>query len=122
MAAGTSRAVLALVLFAAGTSRAQAPATIRGHVRSARTGTAIAGATVFIVGTRKGAIADSGGAYAIADVAPSRVTIHARALGYADGSDTVDVRAGESIVVDFRLDESITTLGAVRSQAKAADR
>ena len=40
---------------------AAAQVTVRGHVRNARTGEPVAGATVAVVGTRLGAIADSTG-------------------------------------------------------------
>jgi hypothetical protein len=109
-----------LALGVAGTAEAQG--TIRGHVRSARTGEGVAGATVLIVGTRTGAIADAAGAYVIPGVTPGEVRARARFIGYADAEQPVTVRDGETSTIDFRLIEAITTLGAVRTEAKAAER
>lgn len=101
---------------------ANAQATIRGHVRSTRTGEPVTGATVLVAGTRIGAIVDTGGAYAIVGVAAGTVTIRARFIGYIDAEQTVVVRDGEVRVVEFRLVDAITTLGEVRSEAKASER
>ena len=111
-----------LVSAASYSADGQATGTIRGHVHSARTGEPIAGATVLIVGTRTGAIADSTGFYLIGDVPEGRASLKARFIGYADGDQAIDVRAAEVRVIDFRLVESIATLDAIHSKAKAADR
>src|ERR1043166_4523663 len=63
--------------------------TIKGVVRASKTGEAVAGATVLIVGTRLGAIVDTGGRYTIADVPAGRVTVRARFLGFVDGNQTL---------------------------------
>ena len=62
--------VVALLFGAAEVANAQA--TIRGHVRNARTNEPVAGATVLVVDLRIGAVTDSGGTYEIAGV-PARV-------------------------------------------------
>ena len=56
---------------------AQGTGTIRGHVHS-RTGEPILGATVVVVGTRLGAMADSTGLYVIASVPEGSVRLRAR--------------------------------------------
>ena len=99
-----------------------AQGTVRGHVRSARTGEGIAGASVLIVGTRTGAVADSAGAYQITDVPAGSIRIRARFIGYADAELPASIDSGATRIVDFRLDESITTLGTVRTEAKASER
>ena len=96
--------------------------TIKGVVRASKTGEAVAGATVLIVGTRLGAIVDTGGRYTIADVPAGWVTVRARFLGFVDGNQTVDLAEGETKTVDFSLDQSVATLGEVRTEAKAAER
>jgi hypothetical protein len=99
-----------------------AQATVRGHVRNARTSEGVAGATVLVVGTRTGAIADSAGAYQITGVAAGTVRIRARFIGYTDAELEVTLADGESRVVDLKLPESVTTLGVVRTEAKANER
>src|SRR5688572_24098779 len=88
----------------------QAQGTVRGHVRSIRTGEGIAGATVLIVGTRTGAIADSAGAYVVTGVTAGDIRVRARFIGYTDTEQAVTVRDGETSTVEFRLTEAITTL------------
>jgi len=80
-------------------------ATVRGHVRNARTGGPVAGATVLIVGARTGAIADSGGAYEITGVTAGQIRVRARFIGFADADQVLAVQDGETRVVDFRLTE-----------------
>src|SRR5262245_1109055 len=99
---------------------AGAQATVRGHVRSARTNEPVAGASVFVVGTRVGAIADSSGAHVISGIPAGVVTLRARFIGYADSEQPVTLADGQTGMVEFRLAEAITTLGAVRTEAKAA--
>ncbi|HET9424170.1 MAG TPA: TonB-dependent receptor, partial [Gemmatimonadaceae bacterium] len=101
---------------------AGAQGTIRGLVRSARTGEGVAGATVLIVGTRSGTIADSLGAYALTGIPAGTVRVRARFIGYADAEQSVTIQDGEIRVAHFSLSESITTLGEVRSEAKATER
>jgi hypothetical protein len=97
-------------------------ATIRGHVRSVKSGEAMPGVTVLVVGSRTGAITDTAGAYEINGVAAGEVHVRARFIGFLDAEETLAVRDGETRVVDFRLSESITTLGAVLTEAKANER
>jgi hypothetical protein len=119
----TARRTVALLLLAgADIATGQGTATVRGQVRSARTGEALSGATVLVVGTRTGAVTDSSGSYSIGDLPAGRATLRARAFGFADADQTVELTAGESRVVNFQLTESITTLGAVLTKGKPADR
>src|SRR5207237_9514012 len=99
--------LLAALFLSAAEVGAQAAGTIRGHGRSARTGEPIMGATVLIVGTRVGAVADSTGLYLIVDVPAGWATLRARMIGFADSDQVVDVRAGDASVADFMLAESI---------------
>jgi TonB-dependent Receptor Plug Domain. len=118
----TSVAAAMLLTVAPIGARAQSPATVQGHVRSVRTGDPVRGATVLVVGTRNGTITDSAGAYLIGNVEPGSTRISARAFGYAATEQSVDLSSGETRTLDFDLGESITTLDAVHTQAKAAER
>jgi hypothetical protein len=101
---------------------AAAQGTVRGKVRNARTNEPVAGATVLVVGSRIGAIADSGGAYQIPGIPAGEVRIRARFIGFADAEQSIVLSEGETRTLDFRLTEAITTLGTVRTEAKAAER
>ncbi len=103
-----------------------ATGTIVGRVADGKAGTAIAGATVVIEGTRHTATAGNDGRYRIAGVAPGTYTVRARYIGYAPGAASVTVSAGQEATADFtleksaqRLDEVVTTGTVVPTQVKA---
>jgi iron complex outermembrane receptor protein len=84
---------------------------IRGHVTDAATHQPIAGATI-TVGSR-GALAKDDGAYFIADAPAGSQTVMARMLGYAEGTRTVTVAVGDTVVVDFTLQAQAVNLSQV---------
>jgi len=110
-----------LAVIAAGSVGAQETATIRGHVRT-QSGEPVLGATVLVVGSRAGAIADSSGLYVIANVPAGPLTLRARFIGYADADRSIEVQAGDVRTIDFTLVETIASLSAMRSEAKPAER
>ena len=101
---------------------AVAQAIVRGHVRNARTNEPVAGATVFVVGTSIAATADKNGYYDLSGVAAGQARLRARFVGYKDRDESVSLNDGELRLLDFALTESITTLGAVVTEAKAPER
>lgn len=74
-----------------------------------------------VAGTGRGAVSDSAGRYSIPDLAPGAYRIEARAAGHQRRERLARVRAGEVTAVDFGLDASSQVLGAVRTEARAAD-
>jgi hypothetical protein len=110
------------VLLAMALGAANAQGTIRGRVLSARTGEAVAGASVFIVNARVGAIADSGGSYVITGIPAGTVAVRARFIGFVDNDQTLTLADGETRTLDFRLADAITTLNEVRTEARVAER
>ena len=115
------KALIAALLAITVEAGAQSTGTVRGHVRS-KTGDAVVGATVLVVGTRIGGLADSTGLYVIGRVPIGAVTVRARSIGYADTDQTVEVRADAATTADFILTESVTTLGTVRTEGKPIER
>lgn len=101
---------LALLLLAPPSLHAQSGA-IRGRVTDGATQQPIAGATI-TVGNR-GTLARDDGAYFIADVPAGSQTVTARMLGYAEGTRTVTVAAGDTAVVDFALQAQAVNLSQV---------
>jgi hypothetical protein len=113
--------LLALLLCGAAEAAA-AQASVRGQVRSARTNEPVPGATVLVVGTGLGAVADTRGHYDISGITAGQVRVRARFIGYADREELITLVDGETRFLDFRLTESITTLGTVLTEAKAPER
>jgi hypothetical protein len=101
---------------------AAAQASVRGQVRSTRTNEPVPGATVLVVGTGLGAVADARGFYEISGITPGQVRVRARFIGYEDRDEVITLVDGETRFLDFRLTESVTTLGTVLTQAKAPER
>jgi hypothetical protein len=115
------RAIIALLMIGS-TAGAQGVGVVRGQVRATKTGDPVAGATVLVVGARLGAIADAAGRYTIPNIPAGAVTLRARFPGFADGTQAIVLAAGDTQTVDFTLDQSVATLGEVRTEAKVAER
>jgi TonB-linked SusC/RagA family outer membrane protein len=90
----------------------QAAGRIVGRVTSAD-GRPLAGIRVNVLGTNRGAISDTTGAYAIASVPVGSQTLSARGFGYAQGTSAVSVTGGQTLTVNFTLTPSPIELSAV---------
>lgn len=95
-----------------GTAPAQT-GQVTGEVTDARTGQALNGAQVFVAGTQLGTITDEQGAYEISGVPAGEQTIRVQLIGYSSASRTIDVTAGQTVNVDFRLNQSAIALEEV---------
>jgi len=116
---------LALLLAVAPLARAQqerATGVIAGRVLDATSSQPRAGTALSVVGTRRGAIADSAGRYVIPAVPAGAVVVRAGLLGYKTAERTVTVTAGDTSRADFTLQQDIAVLGAVRTEARPAER
>ena len=92
--------------------------TISGTVTDAATGNALPGANVVVVGTNMGAAATEDGSYSISNVPSGSYTVTASVIGYADGSQSVNV-SGDA-TVNFSLSVSALELSAVEILASRA--
>ena len=92
--------------------------TISGTVTDASTGEALAGANVVVVGTSMGAAATADGSYSISNVPDGSYTITSSVIGYADGSQSVNV-SGDA-TVNFSLSVSALELSALEVLASRA--
>jgi Ca-activated chloride channel family protein len=90
---------------------------VEGHVR-ARSGTPLAHAQVFVVGSAVSALTDSAGRYVLPVVPEGSVTLRATFVGYQPTQGTVTVRPGRTVTHDFTLEP--TALPAAESVANAA--
>ena len=92
--------------------------TISGTVTDASTGEALAGANVVVVGTSMGAAATADGSYSISNVPDGSYTITSSVIGFADGSQSVNV-SGDA-TVNFSLSVSALELSALEVLASRA--
>ena len=98
------------------------PGEIEGVVRDAASGEPLAGATVFLVGTRQIAVSHGDGTFHLTGIAPGVYTLRVERLGYR--SATTEVTVGDATpVVEVDLDFSPVNLtglvvsGAVTQRA-----
>lgn len=102
----------ALVLLASHTLFAQTKGAISGRVLDAQTRTSLPGVHVVVKGTYYGAATDANGNYTIANINPGIYTLEVSIIGYKQVQNTgVKVSAGQTTTVDFRLEETVLTLG-----------
>ncbi|MEO7238876.1 MAG: von Willebrand factor type A domain-containing protein, partial [Gemmatimonadales bacterium] len=113
-------AVLLLMLTTTGAAPVIHPprtGRVKGHVR-ARSGTPLANAQVFVVGSAVSALTDSAGRYVLPMVAEGSVTLRATFVGYQPTQATVTVQPGRTVTQDFTLEP--TPVPAAESVANAA--
>jgi len=110
----TRTATLAAALLAGLASTAWAQqATITGRVVDETTSLPVAGAQVLVRTTSLAAVTDRDGRYRIEGVAPGRVTVFVRAIGYGSASRIVTASAGATVDTDFGLNASAVALDAI---------
>ncbi|MEM6262757.1 MAG: TonB-dependent receptor [Bacteroidota bacterium] len=93
---------------------AQSTSTLTGKVTDAANGTPLAGATVFVIGTYKGAYTKDDGSYVIKDLKPGDYSIRFTYVGYAEKVyNGISLSAGRTRKLDADMKEVGTTLGEV---------
>ncbi len=98
------RSLLPVLLAAAVASGAAAQtASLSGTVRDAATGETLVQATVVDEATKQGAATDAQGVYRLEGLAPGRVVIATRYIGYTTRRDTVTLAAGQARRLDVAL-------------------
>jgi iron complex outermembrane recepter protein len=91
---------------------AQAEGSIRGRVVSSADSGPISAARVLLSGTNLGTVTNQSGEYIIAGVPAGTHQLRVRMIGFAEGTGTVTVAAGEVATVDFVLDQRVIALDA----------
>jgi hypothetical protein len=83
---------------------------ITGIVRAADRGTPIPGARVSLVGTQHSYTTTTRGEFSFQGLAPGRYLIQATAIGFATLSSTVDVKARETLEIEFETEPEAARL------------
>ncbi len=91
--------------------------TMAGVIRNAQNGEVLEGATVYLVESKQGAVADSSGTYRIEGIAPGDYTLLVRLLGFETIKTTVELDRGVNREMDFSLNQQAISLGEVFTQA-----
>ena len=104
-----------LALALAGPALAQT-ATVAGTVRDGD-GHALAGASVYLSGTTRGAASGPGGRFEIAGVPPGAYRLVGSLVGFAPDARALELAPGQRAEVDLVLAEAVSELGPVRVEA-----
>lgn len=118
----TAMTALALAFAPSRAHSQQAVGVVAGRVIDTQRSEPRAGTGVAIVGTTRGAIADTNGAFVISGVPVGDVTVRARLLGYRTLERVVTVRVGDTTRIELRLEPEAAVLGAVQSVARPVER
>jgi TonB-linked SusC/RagA family outer membrane protein len=92
---------------------AQEPGRISGQVAQANTGRPIAGAQVFVAGTGIGVLTNDAGRYLLLNVPAGQTDVRVIMVGFRTGEQTVAVGPGETVALDFTLEESAIALDEI---------
>ena len=110
-------ALLALILAttAAAPSHAQSgtrpeTGTVQGRVFDATLNTDLVGAQVFVAGTTIGTLTGAEGAYSLPGVPAGEQVVTVRLIGYREASRRVTVTAGETVTLDFTVEQTTSRL------------
>ena len=87
--------------------------SIAGTVMDAGSGLPVASAQVFIAELDLGVLSQQNGSYNLQNVPAGTQTITVQRLGYREAAQTVQVPAGDAVVVDFAISESALQLDEV---------
>ncbi|MCY3601065.1 MAG: von Willebrand factor type A domain-containing protein [Gemmatimonadetes bacterium] len=105
--------ILALSLAIAGPAPSHAQSetrpqtgTVKGRVIDATANAGVAGAQVFVAGTTIGTLTDAEGSYSLPGVPAGERAVTVRLIGYRETSKTVTVTAGETVTLDFTVEQT----------------
>ncbi|MGN6495503.1 MAG: TonB-dependent receptor [Agriterribacter sp.] len=99
---------------------AQSVTTLSGTVTGADA-KAIAGASVVLLNTNRGAVSDAKGSFHLDKIIPGKYIIQISAVGYASVSKELNIEAGSQNQTSFVLNETDTRLDAVVVTAQKKD-
>jgi hypothetical protein len=111
----------ALLALAPAAARAQTGA-LRGVVRSAATGEALAGPVVTVVGLARRVFGDSLGAFSVDAVPAGTWRVDVRRIGYRPQTVPAVIRDGQETVLEVRLDAAPITLEPFTAVARSPER
>lgn len=110
-------AAMAFSLAVVSPAGAQATGSITGKVTDADGSGPVAAAQVVVVGTRLGGSTTLNGEYRITGVPAGAVQLRVVRIGYAPGTQSVTVTAGQAVTADFAMTKAATRLQEVVTTA-----
>ena len=107
--------VVLLIVSLSGRSYAQSKTdtSISGHVTDSKNGEHLPYITIMLKGTQIGAQTSLSGHYVLRNLPVGKYELVATAIGYAEASFPLDLKAGESYEINFELQEENLSLDGV---------
>ena len=102
--------LLSLLLLCFGTTTWAQKATLSGKITDE--GTPVPGATIQIVNSSKGSVADESGNYRLTDLEVGSITVKVTSIGFAEKTETLTLKSGDN-TLNIALSESTEFLGEV---------
>ena len=93
---------------------------IKGKVVDAKTGQALPGANVLVVGTTMGTTSNQSGSFVIDNLLPGRYTLKVTYIGYVTAKRDVRVHPGRTTKVKFTLSQTVMLANAIEVVADRA--
>jgi TonB-linked SusC/RagA family outer membrane protein len=111
----TLRLLLAALLLAAPLPAAsqQPRGSIAGTVRASSTQRPVLSVQLTVPGTNVGTLTDGQGRYVLQNVPAGETRVHAQVLGFRSEERSVSVTAGQTVTLDFELQESAVALDEI---------
>jgi outer membrane receptor protein involved in Fe transport len=103
-------------------------ANIKGHVADRATGAAIIGVTIELDDYPNATATNEQGDYMLSRLAPGEYKIKAKFIGYKSAEQKIKIAAGQTIIVNIRLEQksqdlaSVSIFGTVDKESEAAGR
>lgn len=108
-----SGVVLSLLLLLPAALSAQSTGQVTGRVTNASTGEPLEGVQLFVEGTDIGSLSGADGQFRIREVPVGTQTVVADLIGFGTSRRQVDVVAGQTVQVNFRLGEEAVNLDEI---------
>ena len=105
--------ILTLLLAAPPSARAQTNGAIAGMVTDAITGAPLPATNIFLRDSGRGAFADREGRFVIPDLPALTDVLVVSRIGYRTGEHTIELRAGERLEIEIRLEPHTIDMGRV---------
>lgn len=109
----TSTVALIAVFLAVPSVLSAQSGTIRASVSDAETGDALAGARISLEGTELGAVSTGNEPVIIGNVPRGRHTVSVQLIGYATVRQQVQIRGGETLLLEIELSGEAVELGGI---------
>jgi hypothetical protein len=114
-------AVVHLLLVLCSASGMAQTGVLRGRITQVSSGAPVARAAIVVEGTGRGTLSDSVGAFAIEELPARAYRVQIRRQGFRQVERLIEVRSGDTTVINVALEASTQVLDPVRTEARAAD-